>query len=106
MFKIWANVTIMNTNEPILAESSSLLQVRAKLGGWREGGSAEEEEAAEAEAGGQPLQRQLLQLLRHQGILPHTGQEQEQGQGGQQGRLPQPLQDPIVFLWGEPNKIL
>ena len=78
-----------------------LFQVREKLGGWREGGSAKEEETAEAEAGRQPVHGQLLQLLRHPGILPHPGQEQEQGEGGQQGRLPQHLQNSLGFRGNE-----
>ena len=82
---------------PMPADSSLVSQVRAQLGGWGEGGSAEEEEASQAEAGHDLLLGlHLLHLLRHEGILPHAGEEQDQ----EQGRLSQRLQNPLASIWG------
>ena len=96
MLSITVPTNCMQRN-PILAESSLVLQVRAQLGGWGEGGSAEEEEASQAEAGHDLLLGlHLLHLLRHEGILPHPGEEQDQ----EQGRLSQRMQNPLASIWG------
>ena len=57
----------------------------------------EKEKKIESKSGGsEPLRRQLHQLLRHEGILPHAGEEQNQ----EQGRHSQRLQNPLASTWG------